>query len=118
MIRPRFLDPLVLREDGADWILEREFRYDSRILGARVVIPAGFATDLASVPRVPFAFWLAGDTGRKAGLVHDWLYVAKLCPRVTADAVFLEALAAEGVPTWRRRLMYRAVRWFGGAHWT
>lgn len=118
-ITPRFLDPLVLRED-ADlcwWLVEREFRYDSAILGARIIIPPGFATDLASVPRAPFTYWLAGDTGRKAGLIHDWLYTMKATDRATADAVFLEALEAEGIPAWRRRGMYLAVRWFGGSHW-
>jgi hypothetical protein len=46
-------------------------------------------------------------------VLHDDLY-AKRAERSFADRVFLEAMEAEGVPWWRRRLMYAAVRAFGG----
>lgn len=115
----RFLDPLVLEEvaGGPYWRLIRELRFDSAVMGARVIVPPGTVTDLASVPRWPFAFWLAGDTGRKAGVIHDWLYVHQLESRARADAVFYEALAAERVPSWRQWLMWAAVRLRGGRYW-
>lgn len=117
-ITPRFLDVLVLEEvDARRWRLVREFRYDSAVLGARVIVPAGFQTDLSSVPRLPFAYWLAGDTGHKAGVIHDYLYDHHLGGRQVADDVFSEALRVEGVPAWRRGPMWAAVRTFGHAHW-
>ena len=125
VIQSRYLDPLILRECGGDcWELVQEFRFDSRVLGARIIVPAGFHTDLASTPRVPFAFWLAGGTAEAAATLHDWLYTQRFCPRGQADAVFLEAMTTDGtavgippVPRWRARLMYAGVRMLGASHW-
>lgn len=118
MIEPGFRDPLVLEELGpSTWRLVRELRYDSAVLGARVIVPTGYISDLSSVPRLPFAYWLAGDTARKAGLVHDFLYDHRLGGRQVADDVFREAMAVEGVPRWRAWLMYLGVRWRGESHW-
>ena len=119
-ITPRFLDPLVLEEvDARRWRLVHELRYNSALLGATVIVPAGRVTDLSSVPRLPFAYWLAGDTGRKAGVIHDEVYHWHFggCPRQVADAVFREALIAEGVPAWRAALMYVGVRLGGATAW-
>lgn len=77
---------------------------------AHVVVPAGFETDLASVPR--FAYYgLFGNTAHKAAVVHDWL-LAEGERREDADAEFLAAMRASGVPVWRRWVMYAAVRMF------
>jgi hypothetical protein len=114
----KFLDALILEEiDARHWRLARELRYDSAVMRARLIIPAGLVTDLSSVPRIPLAYWLAGDTGRKAGVVHDFLYRHRLESRATADAVFREALRADGVPRWRVALMYAGVRLGGWVAW-
>lgn len=94
------------------WLLLSELAFNSEVLGP-VVVPAGFDTDFASVPRIPFAYLVAGDTAHASAVVHDYLYRYGKCTRKQADEVFLEAMAAEGVPWWRARLMYRAVRLFG-----
>lgn len=85
-------------------------------LGMVLTVPAGFEMDFASVPRIPIAFWLAGDTAHRAGVVHDYLYAMR-APRDLADKVFDAAMKSEGVPGWRRSLMYAAVRAFGGSHY-
>lgn len=119
MIVPRFLDSLTLEErDGRWWRVAAEFRYDSAVAGCRFIIPEGFVTDLASVPRLPLAWLLAGDTARKAGLVHDFAYSVHLPgDRELADRVFREAMAVEGVPAWRRWVMWAAVRACGRSRW-
>jgi hypothetical protein len=83
----------------------------ARYLGARrrLEVPAGYMTDFASVPRLPLAYLLAGNTAHRSALLHDWLY-SNQAGRAFADRVFLAAMAAEGVPWWRRALMYAAVR--------
>lgn len=86
--------------------------YISSIAG-EIVVPEGFKTDFASVPRIPVAYLLTGDTANAAAVVHDYLYSTKKLPRRIADAVFLEAMAVSGVPWWRRRMMHLAVRAFG-----
>lgn len=78
-----------------------------------IEIPKGTVTDFASVPRIPLAYMLAGGTARRAAVLHDFLY-SKQRDREWADKVFRAAMEADGVPWWRRNLMYAAVRTFGG----
>jgi hypothetical protein len=104
------------KNDGrGSWKLTAPFIYRSDIAGT-ITVPTGFITDFASVPRVPLAFWLTGDTAHDAAVIHDYLYSTGMFKREIADAVLLEAMAASGIPIWRRYAMYFAVRVFGGAH--
>lgn len=118
----RFLSLLAMRKnsvsDGdAMWILTEPLVYESVTLGRVLTVPAGFKTDLASVPRVPILYTLAGGTSDEAAVVHDYLYTVKIVPRGTCDDVFKEASRVTGVPAWRRNLMWIGVRLFGGLHW-
>lgn len=75
-----------------------------------ITVPAGFETDLASVPRF---FWrIIPPFGRytAAAIVHD--YLCRRIPRnyKYADRIFLEAMEALHVPRWKRYTMYYAVR--------
>lgn len=119
MIVPRFHDHVrVERLDDERWCLLAPIRYDSAILRARLMVDAGFVTDFASVPRLPFAYLLAGNTAHGPAITHDFLYQTHLSvDRAQADAVFLEAMEADGVARWRRRLMWSAVRMAGGSSW-
>lgn len=91
------------------------FTYEVRELGSGdvVVVPAGYATDFASVPRLLWAVEPPlGDAG-KAAVLHDWLYETGERPRLEADRIFAEAMAVLEVPGWKRRLIHHAVRLFG-----
>lgn len=69
--------------------------FDSKVLGQIITAPAGFETDLASVPRLPFAYLLFGGVGDPAAVMHDFAYSGKAgLSRGQADALFREALAA------------------------
>lgn len=103
--------------DDTHWRLLESFTYDSEVAKARITVPAGFVTDFASVPRLPLAFLLTGDTAHMAAVVHDFLYSIKIFPRETADAVFYEAMRATGVPAWRAYLMWLGVRVGGQIRW-
>ncbi|WP_019024076.1 MULTISPECIES: DUF1353 domain-containing protein [unclassified Thioalkalivibrio] len=85
--------------------------------GTRYTAPLGFVTDFASVPRLPLAYLLTGNTAHKAAAVHDYLYDAGITSRKRADQVFREAMRDSGVPYWRRAMMYRAVRAGGWLPW-
>tara|TARA_R110000850_G_scaffold22191_3_gene64755 strand:+ start:800 stop:1198 length:399 start_codon:yes stop_codon:yes gene_type:complete len=95
----------------------------------RFWVPSGFEYDVASIPRV---FWLLiapRELGYKAPLAHDYLlskqgYVSletegrKFRARITrkdADKLFAVLMREAGVPRWKRRLAYRAVRLWGWA---
>jgi hypothetical protein len=101
------------------WRIDEPFLYQSDVLGGRVlIIEAGFLTDYASVPRVPLAYLLFGDTCHKGAVVHDWLYHHHdVCSEETANLVLLEAAEAEGVPRWRRRGLYLGVKLGGRSSW-
>jgi hypothetical protein len=96
----------------AAWKLLTELAYHSRVHGI-FVVPAGFVTDYASVPRVPFAFWLTGDTAHASAVVHDYLvrtqYAQCRMSWAQCTEVFSEAMKDEGVPAWRRIIMAWAV---------
>lgn len=99
----------------ARWRLETDLVYQDG-KGRRWVVYAGYITDYASVPRLPMAYWLTGDTAHMAAVLHDYLctdyYPDRMTWREAAD-LFREAMEAEGVPRVRRWAMYWAVRIFG-----
>jgi len=106
------------RAGSNDRTLVEPLVYFSALLGLLVTVPAGFVTDYASVPRAPLTYWLFGGIGDEAAVVHDFLYEKGLVPRDMADKVYGEALAACGVPAWRRGPMVLAVRLFGAGRYT
>lgn len=117
----RFLTSCVLEvadnQDDGKWILREKLTYLSEAARRTIDVPAGFRTDLASVPRLPVVYLLCGDCAREAAVVHDYLYTTHQVDRATADAVLREASAVTGVATWRRWLMYWGVRIGGARHW-
>jgi hypothetical protein len=108
----RLLEPLIIWTDSSELM----HAYVEGVRGHTLTVPAGFEHDFASVPRIPVAYWLAGNTAHKSAVVHDYLYAVK-APRGLADRVFKAAMVAEGVPAWRRALMYSAVRAFGHGYY-
>jgi Protein of unknown function (DUF1353) len=100
------------------WRLLEEFAYESDVPGVgRVVVPAGFVTDFASVPRIPVAFWLVGGTAHAAAVVHDWLYTTGQVPKRSADLVLYEAMVLSGLSSWRCWTIYEGVNWGGDKAW-
>lgn len=104
--------------DGRDWEVYEAFTYTTTVTGqpTTIVVPAGTPVDFASIPRF---FWRVlppvGKYG-KAAVVHDAIYRDPLMPftREQADQIFLDGMADLGVPWPTRKVMYRAVRMFGG----
>lgn len=111
-------DLFVHKMPSGDDILISPLGYYSAILARDIVIPAGFVTDYASVPRLPLAYLLFGGVADSAAVVHDFLYSTGLVSRKLADDVFAEASEACGVPAWRRRAMWLGVRLFGGSRYS
>lgn len=96
------------------WKVLTPLVYQSDHLERVIWVPEGFVTDFATVPRfLPISWWLAGDTAHAAATVHDYLLTTDT-PNADAHKVFYEAMSLNGEPTWRRWLMWQAVRVFGG----
>lgn len=119
----RFMTRLQVRRaqdsGGGEWELTAPLIYLSAILPHVIIVPEGFKTNFASVPRLPLAFWLFGSVADEPAVVHDWLYTSNVAgvTRKEADAVFAEACKVYGVSAWKRGPMWLGVRLFGGSHW-
>lgn len=103
-------------EDGRTYTLLTPLVYLSSRWGGRIIVPDGFITDFASVPR---GLWnLLPRVGRsnRAAVVHDYLYQQGGISRRVADAVFREALEVSDVG-WRRHLFWVGVRLGGWRPW-
>lgn len=101
-----------------DWELHEPLEY-LRSDGERIVVPAGFITDFASVPKfVPFAYVIFKDEGRKAATIHDYYYRVAGKDKHEADKLFLGALRdSPEVAIWKIVLLYWAVALFGFFSW-
>ena len=98
-----------------NWVVAKDLVYVAALPGVNlhIVVPIGFKTDLASIPR-PLWFIVPPDGSyTPAAVVHDYLYRTGLTDRATADLIFLEAMKHCG--TWKivRGAIYATVRAFG-----
>lgn len=98
------------------FILSCPLIYVSEKFG-QIVVPEGFVTDFASVPRIGLIYNFLGNRGNYAATVHDFLYSKHNMQRKSADLIFLEALEVEGIPLYYRYPMYWGVKVFGSLFW-
>ncbi|EAO2871951.1 DUF1353 domain-containing protein [Salmonella enterica] len=111
----KFTTPAILEMLGHyEWRVHEPFAfYLSNDNSDVIEVPAGFITDLATVPRI---FWIMlPPDGKyaKAAIIHDYLYDNALRTKKEADLIFLDGMTVLGVPRWKRTIMYCAVRLFG-----
>ena len=136
-----FLTPLrVERINGGNkWRVLEPFEYCAGAANSdvKVIVPIGFTTDFASIPRGLWnLFPPVGGKYDKAAVLHDWLYQnpvlfnysysytdPALGPdsidlnRKECDAIFNEAMQVMEVGTWTRRLVWSGVRVGGWKPW-
>lgn len=104
---------------GTDRLYEltEPFGLRSTLLDRTFLVPIGFVTDMASIPRA-VQLVIQKDEGGilEAAIIHDWLYSKEGPPisRKDADRILLEGMTISGVGRVKRGLVYNAVRWFGG----
>lgn len=110
----RFTTPAILEMlDDYRWRLVEPFEFWLTDEPEDVIsVPAGYVTDLASVPRILWAIFPPHGRYAKAAIIHDWMYDNGLRTKREADRIFLDAMKVK-VPAWRRLMMYCAVRLFG-----
>ncbi len=87
----QFLTPLKMEQleestpdSPAKFKLLAPLVYESTSLKQLVVVPEGFVTDLASVPRLPVVYLVTGGLGNAAACVHDFLYSQPHLPSESA----------------------------------
>lgn len=103
--------------DDKHFKLLTDLVYESEKYGLKIRVPAGFVSDGASVPRVPLLFFFFGSKGKRAAVIHDWLYRNALVSREVADGIFKEALFDTNKGAYTAWGMYLGVRGFGWIHY-
>lgn len=121
-----------IRDGRSLWGVERPLTYTT-LAGDAITVPAGFVTDLASIPRLVSGALPPDGPWVEAAVIHDLLYRtsghgmwkghrclsrAKPYSRAEADAVLKEAMRALGLSGWRVAAIYAGVRIGGGHGWS
>ena len=118
-----FSDPLRVEQSiEGKWILRAPLRFTAP--ATQITVPAGFVTDLASVPRLFWGLVSPWDVA-KAAVIHDYLYARlrsqcglsfrqRHAQRFHADSILLLAMnySTPPVPAWRRWSVFVAVLLF------
>lgn len=85
--------------------------------GCKIVVPAGFKTDLASVPKILHPIVSPGGNWNRASIIHDYLYSVKgLLPsgekltRKQCDRIFLEVSILDGTNPFIATVGYYGIR--------
>lgn len=116
----RYVEPLAVfrKIEGSGklfWVLD-DYSVEFKLDGELVVytVPAGTATDFASIPRVVQNLVQVLGPHVEAAVVHDRLCVDRgpWSSKVAAE-IFLAGMIAADVLPWRRQAMYQAVYYFG-----
>ena len=97
------------------WMLTSDLIWHSDT--ERYVVPAGFETDLASVPRLLRCVLNRNGASRRPAVLHDALYRTQVVSRARADEIFRQALEAEGVIAPGIALYWLGVRVGGWVAW-
>lgn len=107
---------LVLRwVDSGIWDVHD--RFTVFVDGKPIHVPAGFLTDLASIPR--FLWVILPPMGRytPAAVLHDYLYKVQPCSKEAADEIFRDAMLCLGIDAGTVKAMYKAVKDYGHSAW-
>jgi len=112
-------DPIVRLLPGpfasSPYELHDDVIYYSKVANKTILVPAGFRSDLLSIPWFFRRILPKGGYGKRASIVHDALcvYQPDWSTGKLAARIFLEAMELDGVPRWRRKAMFYAVYLFG-----
>lgn len=108
-----FKSPLQVEKIGKNkWRLLAPLVYEG---SQKYIVPAGFETDFASVPRL--AWWFcapASGNHAKPAVLHDYL-CETYDNQPHTDRIFLEAMQANGVGWFKRTVMFNFVRAYQAA---
>lgn len=103
-----------------DWEVVESFSYDVGELGSgeTITVPAGFVSDLASIPRPLWTIFPPDGSYTQAAALHDWLCkkkgkVERQYDYKQVSKIFLESLNVLEVSFLTRQAMYYGVLWFG-----
>lgn len=110
-----FTRPLtVIQLANGRWITGRQFTYcvGTEQSDDKIVVPIGSPSDFFSIP---WGFrWLLpkSQKGNQAAVLHDYLCDHPDRTQKEIDLIFLEAMGVLKVKSWKKHIMFQAVRAF------
>ena len=112
-----FSKPLDLRVHvPGEWIVLEDIEYTS-LSGKVYIVPRGFVTDLASIPKIAQVVYSIDDETRCPAVLHDWLYCTKQTSREEADSLLKEAITRANSAQFKANSFWIAVRMGGWLYW-
>lgn len=109
--------PLKNRDGRQLWRVITPFVYQSDIARKTIIVPDGFVTDLASIPRMPFVYRELESLADMPGVPHDFCYSTGYLDRDTSDLMLKEACLLIGLSSWKAQVIYLGVRIGGESHY-
>jgi hypothetical protein len=104
--------------DDQNWIVLVPLVYKIGDTDDSIFVPAGFVTDLASIPK---QLWSSGltPTGQysRAAIIHDYLYWSQKCTRAQADRLLVIAMKESKVGAFDAAVIYEGVHVGGKSAW-
>lgn len=101
--------------EGRYWFLRDRLRWE--VSGYWILIPEGFVTDMASIPRPLWSILPKWDNYGPAAIGHDWLYYNQLTTRKVADQWMRSSMEGLNVNKPKQLVIYWTLRAFGGVAW-
>lgn len=108
------------RLDSGFYYLKEQYRWEAagRIDGLeRIVVSAGFVTDLSSIPALFWSVLPPKNIYAIPTVLHNYLYWTQTVPRSVADKVFLVAMRDADVDEKLIKIFTAAITAFGGHKW-
>src|ERR1035438_5360681 len=104
----KFSDKLVVEPmgDGIHWTVFKSFSYQSDILDSVIIIPEGFSTDGASIPRLFWNIFIPTGPYFQAAVIHDYLYGHQIFTRYQSDNSLLEGMWVLRCKFWQYCIIY------------
>lgn len=101
------------------WILLTGFEYHVGSYPSKeiILVPEGFVTDFASIPKIFQPIIKPDGPHAKAAVIHDYCYYTACYSKIRSDQIFLEAMRVLNIEEWKRNVMFTAVLLFGWCAW-
>lgn len=109
----RFADPVYIVTKPIKWTPNPPQKQTYQAVN----VPAGFVTDLASIPRIFWSMLRPDGNYCYAAIIHDYLYWEQPVSRNTADEIFRFAMEDFKVNRATIETIQRAVQRGGGSAW-
>ena len=99
------------------WLTATDVQWFDKHSAVTILVPAGFRTDLASVPKVLHPIVSPAGCWNKASIVHDFLYYmrgrlpgGKKLTRKECDRIFLDIAIIDGTNPFVATIGYYGIR--------